>query len=851
MPRTLEIGIGLRDNLSRDLRRATSRLNRFRARVTRSFVSIGRAIFNVRNLLGGLFVGYGTAGLARQLGEFEQTMLRIKAITRATPDQMEHVTEAVRLLGRATRYTSREVADAALVLTKSFGDLEKTGAMLPAMLDYATAAQIESLEMAAQDVSALMAGFARPGSHLRHFTDVLVNTANKFKTTAHDLAVGIAESASIYETWQRKLGNTMAFEELASIMGFLQHRTLTLSKANINLRNILLQLVDPTTENVEKWQMLGFAMEDISPLLHSILDIFEKIAQSPEAEAAFGYLFERRTTNFAQIVRENIGEIRKLAEENAKLAGESRRVAAELDVGLYAALKRVQAALEGVLLRGGFEGGLVGFLTAMFNRFAVYLNSGEFQRGLDSFISAVKQIWVFMVAWAQPAGDLLYMAKQLMAIFKLSDLTAWAWEKITRASKEAAKFIKEVRELVDDIYEMSGGAAKAIWTLLTEPAHRLFERAGDVVGQYQADALARAIQGGFEKGMKEAEKNFPTYEELMGRYPDFRDLVGEMQPMSAEEYSAYVKRVREMMRRFHEEGKAEQKADGTDTILGREEIDFTDMSQGAQHAARDMYELGSAYSFARNMAHELTVGQAEGLANALVNISLNAQSAGEAFSQMAKSMLADMAKLIIKFLFLQSIMALLGLAGFSLGGPVAAIGGAVGGAASSFVQNPLFSGGSTGPAPRGFWTQEQLGMDALRQQRGSVLSPFPVGGTFGGPQAPGRIFSPHFVGPPVPDNWNVPELPHNLPSMQHGGVVYGPKSGYWARLHGDERIRVEPLDKPGSAQQINVYQTIQATDPESFLNQWEAAYSRRKERVTMTVVDDIRRRPQLSRSLRL
>jgi TP901 family phage tail tape measure protein/lambda family phage tail tape measure protein len=322
--------------VERRLSRIENQANRLRRTLGLTFAA----------LAGGAFI----FGAVRNMAAFSESIAVVRAVTKATAEQFEELETRARDLGRTTRFTATEAADAMVLLARAGLSVDET---MTAVGDTLLLAQAGSLAMAeAADITASsMRGFGLEAEEVARITDVLTETANSSNTNVSQLGQSLKFVAPI----ARGLGQQIEITNAA--LGTLADAGLKGTLAGTGLRRVLAELASPGRELQDILTEAGLIMEDVDPKVVGLTNALEalKLAgfDTGDALEVFG---QRGGPAFAVLVN-NIPKIRALEKALMNSGGEAKRVAGIMDRTLFGALKRAQAAIESLNLAMAKAGG--------------------------------------------------------------------------------------------------------------------------------------------------------------------------------------------------------------------------------------------------------------------------------------------------------------------------------------------------------------------------------------------------------------------------------------------------------------------------------------------------------------
>jgi len=170
-------------------------------------------------------------------------------------------------LGKSTSKSATEASEALNYMALAGYDAETAIAMLPKVLDLASAGTIDlakASDMVTDAQSAL--GLSIEGTE--KLIDQMAKTASKSNTSVEQLGEGIL---NIGATAKDMKGGT---QELTEVLGLLADNGIKGAEGGTKLRNILLKLEAPTDKAAAKLEELGVKAYDSDGKLRSMQDIF-------------------------------------------------------------------------------------------------------------------------------------------------------------------------------------------------------------------------------------------------------------------------------------------------------------------------------------------------------------------------------------------------------------------------------------------------------------------------------------------------------------------------------------------------------------------------------------------------
>lgn len=434
----------LRDSMGR-FTRSTRSMDTTLRRGERTLRGFGRSAQDSGRALRRLF-GIITAGLAvrrtvRVIAQFEERMKELGAVTQTVGTQTFAQFEArARQLGATTRFTAAQAAEGMVFLARAGFDADATISAIGPSLNLA-AAGLLSLGEAADIASNVMAQFNLTTTEVEHITDVLVNTANRANTDVRQLAEGMKLAGPFAGALGKSLNETSA------ALGVLGDAGVQGSLAGTNLRGVLAGLIETTEKTDKALSSLGLTIFDVTPITHSLTEIFETFRDAglgaEEALAIFG----RRNVAGALILTQSIDKMKQLTEENKVLNGLAREQAEIMNNTLVGAWKELNSAIDEAILKGG-------------------------DSGLAAVLRDAVDWMARVVRWLQRHGDSIRRFQIRLG----TDVLNW-WEQLKGASQIAMEFITNVftsgiREILNALDSIFRGVQVAAQSLMNNPTLR-------------------------------------------------------------------------------------------------------------------------------------------------------------------------------------------------------------------------------------------------------------------------------------------------------------------------------------------------------------------------------------------
>ena len=292
-------------------------------------------------------VGIGAVA-GKTFMDFEQSMLKVKAISGATGEEFKALEENAKALGSSTMFTASQVAGLQLELSKLGLTPGQINQSTGSILNLAQATDSD-LSQAAEVAAKTMNAFGLEASDMTRIADVM---ADSFSSSALDMSKFETAMASVAPV---ALQAGADIEQTTAILGVLVNNGVEASTAGTALRNIFLDLS-------KEGKTMGEAMAEIQNSTNPLATSME--------------MFGKRGATVATILANNGKEIQALNEDFKDSAGEAQKMADIMDSGLGGSLRKLKSELEGIAIEIGQ------ILVPIFRTLI-----GFIKRGIDAFNS--------------------------------------------------------------------------------------------------------------------------------------------------------------------------------------------------------------------------------------------------------------------------------------------------------------------------------------------------------------------------------------------------------------------------------------------------------------------------------
>ena len=282
--------------------------------------------------------------------EFDLKMRQVKAITGESGSAIASLTEQARKLGRATSFTTAEVANAMVILGRIGFTSSEVGASVKAVMNLAKATGSE-LATAVNVAGNQLRIFGKDVSEIERVADIVTYTVNRSAMSLDDFQEAAAKAGPNFAN------SAGTIEQMAGSLAILANMGIKSSIAGTAVSRAIKQLADPQVDKMLR--SYGIQVRDVGdnllPLHHALANVARVMAKLPTAKRIrlAEDIFGARGSMAGLPLTMNSAEIDKFIKGFDQISGIAERTATDMDTGMFGALKRLASALNDVYISIG------------------------------------------------------------------------------------------------------------------------------------------------------------------------------------------------------------------------------------------------------------------------------------------------------------------------------------------------------------------------------------------------------------------------------------------------------------------------------------------------------------------
>lgn len=438
-------------------------------------------------------VSFGAA--VQAIAQFETSISRLGAVSRATAAELESMRDIAKDLGSSTEFSATQAADGLNFLAMAGFSVQESIAAIPAVLDLATASGM-GLAQAADTASNIMSGFGIEAKNAAGVADVLAAAATRANTDVAQLGQAMSTVAPIAASLEIDLADT------AAAVGVLSDAGIQAERAGTALRGTLAALAGPTTQAREVFNRLGVSISEIDPAANSLSDVMGRLGEAGLTTADAMTVFGREAASGALVLIDGANRLGEFGDELRSVDGAASDMATTMRDNLGGDIKGLQSAVSGLILAIGDAGltavlrGVVGAITAATRAITFLVEAvGSVGRAFTELFNGASQTQIAIDNVTLAMGDEIGQAQKLTQALSDGHVMSVdvAGAKLAQARAHLASADAQRQEAVEMVktseeYLRQQAIIDDNRRILAE--YRELEAQGETAGQFEADQIA-------------------------------------------------------------------------------------------------------------------------------------------------------------------------------------------------------------------------------------------------------------------------------------------------------------------------------------------------------------------------
>lgn len=263
---------------------------------------------------------------------FEKTMAKVKGVMRATDQEVEALTETARKMGAETEWSASQAAEALTYLGMAGFGVGKSIAVLPGVLDLATAGNIE-LGRAADIASNALSAMRLDVSEMGRVNDVFIGTITRANTNMDLMADSFTYAAPTAKAYGYSI------EQLSAMIGLLGNSGIKGSMAGTQLSRAF-------QKSEEVFKRLGMNGEG-----KNLIDALELVNQKGFTASEIMKIFGDEGGRAALVLKDSIPDYKQFVNELNNAGGEAKKLGDTMRNTTSMAVDELTSAIEDISIQ--------------------------------------------------------------------------------------------------------------------------------------------------------------------------------------------------------------------------------------------------------------------------------------------------------------------------------------------------------------------------------------------------------------------------------------------------------------------------------------------------------------------
>ncbi len=431
--------------------------------------------------------GFGAA--MKKSIDFDDTMRKVKATSGATGDEFNQLRTKALQMGRDTKFTASESAEAMNYMALAGWDTKDMLNGIGGVMNLA-AASGEDLASVSDIVTDNLTAFGMKAKDSTHFADVLAQTSSKANTDVRGLGDAFKYAAPVAGA----LGYTI--EDTSIAIGLMSNAGIKGEKAGTALRTMFTNLAKPTKAMKDKMDELGISITDSNGEMLPMRDVMDQLrtkmgglSKDQQAAAASTIFGKEAMSGALAVINASDEDYKKLTKSIDGSSGASKRMANEMEGGIGGAMRKMKSAIESLAISLGDALApilykVATWVTKLATKFS-NLPSGVQKTIavvglLAAAIGPLLMVFGVMVSTIGTAittlGSLMTSMRTLSLLSKTSAAATSIWNGVTATARGIANGYRyaiaalTTSQTIQAIKTKIAAAATTVWTTVTKGA---------------------------------------------------------------------------------------------------------------------------------------------------------------------------------------------------------------------------------------------------------------------------------------------------------------------------------------------------------------------------------------------
>ena len=295
--------------------------------------------------------GFGAS--IKVLSEFEATMSRVEALSGATGEELDALSEKAQEMGATTKYSANDAAEAFTYMAQAGWN---TASMLDGIDGVMNLAASDGIALAdaSNIVTSSLTAFGLEAKDAAHFADVLAVASAASNTDVASLGEAFKYVAPLAGT----LG--LSIEDVSTALGIMSNNGIVASQAGTTLRSMLSRLAAPTAESKKYMDELGISianndgtMKSLDQVIRELRSAFSGLTEAQKAQYATEIFGQEAQAGTLALINSSVDSYDDLKTAIYDSDGAAQQMAATMQDNLKGQMEELSSAVESIAMNVG------------------------------------------------------------------------------------------------------------------------------------------------------------------------------------------------------------------------------------------------------------------------------------------------------------------------------------------------------------------------------------------------------------------------------------------------------------------------------------------------------------------
>ena len=326
--------------------RAHKQANQLLAKEKQALQANTRQLGMYGGAMAGVVLAVGTKAVGA-FTDFQASQNQVKAVTRASSDEMQRMKDLALEMGASTKFSAKEASDATSFLAMAGLNVQQVMTALPSTLKLAAAGNLD-LASASDIATNVMSGMGLEAGNLGRIVDVMALSASSANTDVAQMGSAMKFVAPVASA------AGLSVEETAAAIGLLSNAGIQGEMAGTSLRGMLTKLLNPSNAAAGAMERLGINVTDASgemrPFNSIVADFEHSGLTAADAMLIFG---QRAGPGMLALVSQGAGSLEGLTANLENAEGAADKMAQTQQEGLVGSMTRLGSATDTLMIKLG------------------------------------------------------------------------------------------------------------------------------------------------------------------------------------------------------------------------------------------------------------------------------------------------------------------------------------------------------------------------------------------------------------------------------------------------------------------------------------------------------------------